>query len=383
MNGGHAMLAEREPLGLEDRFTQAAMAVGERGALPLALGLLALVAVADVLTGDQVLFTLFYLVPIGIVAWARGRAATAAVVALSAFASGGVGLVLSRHEHVTQLAYAVWNGAMELGVFVAFGWAIMRLRRRLAVETELRRSALDQLRHAERLNTVGKLASGLAHELGTPLNVVAGRAHLIAAGRLDAEGVKRSARIIAEQSGRMAVLVRQLLTFARRGGVETAPVELDALAREATELLEPIAKPKHVELRLAGEPVVARANRAELMQVLTNLVANAVDAMPRGGAVTLTARTESAHLPEVAGAGVRQWAVIEVADEGSGIAAAVLPRIFDPFFTTKDIGEGTGLGLAIVFGIVRDHGGAIRVESRIGQGTTFRVYLPACQSPAR
>jgi signal transduction histidine kinase len=367
------MLAEREALGAPERLTRAAMTLGERGAMPLAFGLLAFVALFDVLTGDQALFTLFYLLPIGIVAWARGRRATALVVALSAFASGGVAIGLSSRGH---LGYAAWNTAMEVGVFVAFAWAIGRLRRRLAIESELRRAALDQLRHAERLNTVGKLASGIAHELGTPLNVIAGRAHLIATGRLDPAAIERSANVIAEQSGRMAVLVRQLLTFARRSAIETAPVELLALARETIELLDPIAKPKQVTLRVEGDPIVARANRAEIAQVITNLVGNAIDAMPRGGTVTVTTRTEHAHLPEVPGVGPREWASIEVRDDGMGIAAAVLPRIFDPFFTTKGIGEGTGLGLAIVFGIVRDHGGAIRVESRVGEGATFRVHLP-------
>ena len=116
-------------------------------------------------------------------------------------------------------------------------------------------------------------------------------------------------------------------------------------------------------------------NRGEVQQVLSNLLANSIHAMPRGGHIDIDTSVERVAQAENDGKAPRDYAVVAVKDEGSGIASEVLPYIFDPFFTTKDVGEGTGLGLSVVFGIVRDHGGVIAVESALG-GTTFRVYLP-------
>jgi signal transduction histidine kinase len=241
-----------------------------------------------------------------------------------------------------------------------------------------REQALEQLRHADRLRTVGSLASGLAHELGTPLNVVLGRAEMIAADPEAPEEAREGARIVAEQSRRMSTILRQLLDFARRRPAHREPVDLRALARETVELLRPAARKRSVDLRLVEgmDPGRVSADAGQLQQVLTNLLLNALQASPEGSRVELSLGRERAHPPHGLDGSEGEHAVLRVEDQGHGIAPAHLAHVFDPFFTTKDVGEGTGLGLSVSYGIVRDHGGWIEVESEPGHGAVFRVLLP-------
>lgn len=245
---------------------------------------------------------------------------------------------------------------------------------RVAAETSARIEAVVQLRHADRLLTVGRLASGLAHELGTPLNVVESHGRMIQTGEVEGAEAKDSGRIVVEQSRRMTALVRQLLDFARRGGVERAPVALRPLLAEACALLVPNARKAGVTLEVVpGDAVTAMGNDGQLLQVVTNLCTNAIHAVQaapgRGGAITVAVAAEG------------PWAVIRVRDTGAGMTPEVRDRIFEPFFTTKSVGEGTGLGLAVVHGIVGDHGGRIEVETAPGAGSTFAVYLPRGEPP--
>jgi signal transduction histidine kinase len=245
----------------------------------------------------------------------------------------------------------------------------------VARETAARLRALEQLRHADRLTTAGKLASGLAHELGTPLNVVAGRAKMIASDEVEspAEG-RESARIIAEQAERMTRIVRQLLDFARRGVSEKRSTDLGALASQTAALLEALASKRGVSLRCAepARPVWAGVDAAQISQAVTNLVVNAIHASAAGSEVTL-----AVSACDVAPEGrPGPWVVLEVRDRGTGISAEQLPEIFDPFFTTKPVGEGTGLGLTVAHGIAEEHGGWIDVESEPSRGSCFRIWLP-------
>jgi signal transduction histidine kinase len=239
-------------------------------------------------------------------------------------------------------------------------------------------TTLDQLRHADRLATVGKLASGVAHELGTPLNVVGARARMVAGGETTLEESREYAGIIVGATDRMTATIRQLLQFARRGGTEKVPHDLRKLASEAVELLRPLAKPAHAELTLSPESGDATANvdAGQFQQVVTNLVMNAMQAMPRGGVVELSLGRERAEPPAELHRPEGEYLCLRVKDQGDGIAPETLPHIFEPFFTTKDIGAGTGLGLAVTYGIIRDHGGWIAVASKVGKGSTFYVYLP-------
>jgi len=249
---------------------------------------------------------------------------------------------------------------------------------RLAEERGAREQATEQLRHADRLTTVGKLASGLAHELGTPLNVVRGRAKLIVDGEVEGADVRDSARIVVEQAERMTALIRQLLDFARPRSPHKAPVNVPNLARRVCELVATIARKAEVTLVQPeiDATLVVDADDGQLSQVMTNLVVNAVQATPSNGSVTIQASAIERGPPPYVGGSVKTWIAIEVIDTGKGIDETARARVFEPFYTTKEVGEGTGLGLSVSWGIVREHGGWIDVASTPGQGSTFTVYLP-------
>jgi len=278
-------------------------------------------------------------------------------------------LRLRTRDELSQLAAEM--NAMAAALDVA--------AQQVASESAARLRALEQLHHADRLTTVGKLAAGLAHELGTPLNVVAGRAKMIATGEIESpEEGSESARIIFEQAERMTRIVRQLLDFARRGVTEKRSADLAALARRTASLLGALASKHGVTIQCVdpARPVVALVDAAQIEQALANLVVNAIQASERGRQVTLTVTACNATpegYPEPRGG---PWAVLEVRDLGTGIAADKLPEIFDPFFTTKPVGEGTGLGLSVAHGIAQEHGGWIEVMSEPERGSCFRIWLP-------
>jgi two-component system NtrC family sensor kinase len=254
---------------------------------------------------------------------------------------------------------------------------LVEAHERVASETRARIDAIEQLRHADRLMTVGKLASGIAHELGTPLNVVLGRAEMIAAGETSRDETIAYAGIIVDAAGRMTRIIRQLLEFARRKGPQKAAQLIAPIVGRTLELLRPLGAKKHVTLCLENgqtRPVEIDANQFE--QVVTNLVVNAIQAMDHEGDVTVRISEEQISPPADIQSDAREFACVHVTDQGAGIDAEHVPHIFEPFFTTKDVGEGTGLGLSVAYGIVRDHGGWIAVKSEVGKGTEFVVYLP-------
>lgn len=256
--------------------------------------------------------------------------------------------------------------------------ALAEARRRAAEETAKRFEALEQLRHADRLRTVGQLTAGVAHELGTPLNVVWARASMIARREVSGDDAITCARIIEDQSQRMTAIIRKLLEFARPRPPQKSHADLRQIIRQTFEVLGATARKNSVELNTeqADLPVMADVDSGQIQQVLSNLVLNAIQAMPDGGKVTVGVNIERAHPPADVGGQPDEFICVYVHDAGPGIADADLPKIFEPFFTTKDIGEGTGLGLSISRGIIHEHGGWIGVASRAGQGTRFNVYLP-------
>ncbi len=245
-------------------------------------------------------------------------------------------------------------------------------------ETEARIRALEQLRHADRLSTVGKLAAGVAHELGTPLNVVSGRAKMITSGKLPPEAVAENATIIFGQAARMTKIIRGLLDFARQGAANKARTDLSAIATNTLTLLAPLSRKRGVSMTIEGAatPKLLEVDAGQIEQVLTNLIVNAVDATPDGGAVLLRLADEEATPPAGDDAKPGLYLRLDVEDQGTGIPKDDLARVFEPFFTTKDVGAGTGLGLSVAHGIVHDHGGWIAVESEERRGSRFSVYLP-------
>jgi two-component system NtrC family sensor kinase len=283
----------------------------------------------------------------------------------------------------SRLEFAQHDEIAELGREMnAMSSKLSDANARLVAETAARVHALEQLRHADRLVTVGKLASGIAHELGTPLNVVSGRAKMISQSPASDEPMRNNARIVMEQSERMAQIIRQLLDFARAGKPNKASVDLRHLVASTLSLLRPIADKRRVTLHLETTEPVSEvvADAAQLQQVVTNLVVNAVQATPESGLVEIGLRaSREGQRNSVTGPTPppNGFVCITVADRGIGMSEETLERIFEPFFTTKDVGEGTGLGLAVAYGIVQEHGGFITVESKLTEGSRFEVYLPA------
>ncbi len=250
---------------------------------------------------------------------------------------------------------------------------------RVSAETEARIAALEQLRHADRLKTVGQLASGVAHELGTPLNVILGRARMLSGGGLSDDELASSTSAIADEAERMSTIIRQLLDFARRRGPRLGARDLNEIAAQTVDMLSPIAEKRGVAVHLAAAPtpVVAHVDENQMVQALANLVVNGIQAMGAGGVLDVDVTRREVQPPPEHGGPAADYACIIVRDRGHGISDAHIPHIFEPFFTTKGVGEGTGLGLSVSYGIVREHGGWIEVESRVGEGTRFAIFLRA------
>ncbi len=245
-------------------------------------------------------------------------------------------------------------------------------------ETDARLAAVEQLRHADRLTTVGKLAAGIAHEVGTPLNVISGFAQLIHDEYPPGTPAHEHAAVVSSQTQRVATIIRELLDFARLRPPRTASEDLTLIARQVAALLQPLAQKRQLTLTVDAPPDGLRCevDASQLQQVLTNLAINAVQVSPLGATVAIGIDTRQARPPADHGGASGRWACLTVSDAGPGIPPENLPRIFEPFFTTKEPGEGTGLGLSVAYGIVKEHGGWIEVDSQPGSGTRFSVFLP-------
>jgi len=252
-----------------------------------------------------------------------------------------------------------------------------KARRELLAEVERSLDLGRHLRRAETLSAVGKLCSSIAHEVGTPLNVIGGRAELIQQVLPPTGPLREHVEVIIAQLDRIAKIIRSLLDPLRSPKPDIQPVALATVLEGLLPLLRHTAKRRGVSLTASVPPDVppVQADPGRLQQVLINLLTNALEATSPGGRVELKAwRLNSGAEPGIA---------ISVGDTGSGIAPELLPRIFEPFFTTKVSERGTGLGLAICRDIVKEHGGEISVESKAGVGTTVTVILPEVRGDQR
>ena len=241
----------------------------------------------------------------------------------------------------------------------------------------------DQLRQAQKMEAVGRLAGGIAHDFNNLLTAIRGNAELMS------HRVKKDPAMAAEvdeilhAADRAASLTRQLLAFSRKQVLQPVALDLndDRRRRRRAWRAASSAPTCSCSLELAPSISPVLADPAQIEQVLLNLIVNARDAMPSGGTITVhTANVQlDADAPEIIQAGIAPGAfvMLAVSDDGIGMDQATQARIFEPFFTTKEPGRGTGLGLSTVYGIVRQTGGAITVESERGKGASFRVYLPA------
>jgi two-component system NtrC family sensor kinase len=224
----------------------------------------------------------------------------------------------------------------------------------------------DQLVQAEKLSSIGLLAAGVAHEVNTPLAVIASQGQMLLRQSSPEDPQARTVEKIVKQAFRASEIVNSLLKFSRVSGSEFAELDLNRVIQETLSLVEPMLKSSRVSLniQLASELPAVWGNANKLQQVFMNLLVNARDAMPKGGELTVVTERENGVVRA------------EVCDNGMGIPADHLNKIFDPFFTTKAMNRGTGLGLAVSYGIIREHGGNVEVESRPGHGSIFRLEFP-------
>ncbi|MBK9069896.1 MAG: hypothetical protein IPL79_02625 [Myxococcales bacterium] len=279
-------------------------------------------------------------------------------------------MLASRDDEVGQLATRF--NEMTLSLRQSNEQSKSQSEARLAIE--------QRLGHTERLATLGQLAAEIAHEVGTPLNVISARAHAMGRRADDAQTVQKNARIIAEQSDRIARIIERLLAFTRREATNEQPrlVDINEIALTTMELISGNLRARHVRSRLIRAEDLPRVlgHTDRLQQVALNLVMNAVQSVAEGGFV----RVEISH-----GLRARPWldhapaqpvVRLTVADNGEGIAEDLRERIFEPFFSMR-LGAGTGLGLAICQGIVKEHDGWIEVGEAPEGGAQFDVYIPA------
>jgi signal transduction histidine kinase len=281
--------------------------------------------------------------------------------------------VAGRHAGEVAVGYCQARPRLDEGPFLreerhlldAVAHEIAQVVERKQAEAE-RRALQDQLQHADRLATIGQLAAGVAHELNEPLGSILGFAQLAqrSAG-LDGQVLRDLGRI-ESAALHSREIVRKLNLFARQAPASRCAVQLNTVVEESMLFLESRCAKEGigVELALESDLPEVYADAGQLMQVLVNLVVNAIQAMPAGGRLDVATRSRPGTIE------------LSVADQGQGIAPEVAEHIFEPFFTTKDVGQGTGLGLSVVHGIVAAHGGRIEVDSAPGDGARFTVELP-------
>ncbi|MFO7627430.1 MAG: transporter substrate-binding domain-containing protein [Candidatus Fermentibacteraceae bacterium] len=279
---------------------------------------------------------------------------------------------------------ALFVGALLVGLALITLLLKRRLNEKVRSLETAQRELLAQsqrLQHAEKMEALGTLAGGISHDFNNILQIISGYAQLmIARNTGDRSGSTELAQILGA-SRRAAALINQLLAFSRKMDIRKVPLDLNREITNAARILEQTI-PKMIGIRLALEPSlrVVEADPVQIEQILLNLAANAVDAMPDGGSLqfaSANAVLDEAMCRELGDVTPGEFVVFSVTDSGQGIPGEIIDKIFNPFFTTKESGKGTGLGLSSAYGIVKNHDGCIRCRNEAGLGTTFEVFIPA------
>jgi two-component system, cell cycle sensor histidine kinase and response regulator CckA len=320
-----------------------------------------------------------HVLPIAWITYHRGRSSAMAGIALSL-------LLLTLGERAFGNGYfqaASWGTVVALGVALAFtnvlvaGFADYARRAQFLQE---------QLWHSQKLETLGLFAASVAHDFSNMITAITLTTEIALADLAPDDPHREPLREIEQAAERAALLSKRLLAFGRREVVQAAPLDLAALIRDMEGMLRRLVSPQ-IELVVNTEAVPAViADRGHVEQILLNLVVNASDAIPGRGTIRIAAsRASLRDVPAHRGNGSvdgRRFVMIEVSDTGVGMDAAVVRRIFEPLFTTKPPGKGTGLGLSTVRALVDNWDGQVTVVSVPGQGTVFRVFLPAAANDA-
>ena len=271
--------------------------------------------------------------------------------------------------------------ARDVATQLAIALGQARLVERLKASYAELQQAQAQLAQSQKMEAIGQLAGGIAHDFNNLLTVIGGRSSLLLLRMRPDDPARKDVDLIQTTAQRAADLTRQLLAFSRKQVLEPKPINLEALVAGVTPILRRLIG-EHIEIVIVSDDDAGQvmADPGQMEQVIVNLVVNARDAMPEGGTLTIETtirtvpetgrRAQDRHVPP------GQYVTLTIGDTGCGMDAATMARIFEPFFTTKEPGKGTGLGLATVHGIVHQSGGHLALDSRVGRGTTFTVYLP-------
>ena len=296
----------------------------------------------------------------------------------------GIGLDLAgRRKDGTEFPVEISLSSVDTDDGVQVFATVVDISARIAA----RESAESQLLQAQKLESIGRLAGGIAHDFNNMLFAISGYAEMLAQdlsptapGPFDRAAALHSVEAISQATERATVLTSHLLAFGRRRLVQPIVLDLNARIHALEPMLQPLIGEKvRLVLQLDPETGHLQADPGQLDQILVNLVVNARDAMPEGGTVTIQTgnrlidASEAAEHVEV---NPGRYVVMSVSDTGTGMDLATRAHIFEPFFTTKDVGKGTGLGLATIYGIVRQAGGHVGLDSEPGKGSTFRLYFP-------
>ncbi len=276
-----------------------------------------------------------------------------------------------RGDEVSEVARAFNQMAVDLKA----------AKERLIEEAQMKLDLERTLRESEKLATIGQLASGLAHEIGTPLNIISGRAELMRRRIEDRANLEKNLDIILHQTQRITRIIQQLLGFVRKKTPEQAPLNLLPLLESTLDFLDHQTRKQNVTvIKEFQDPLPRiRGDSDQLQQVFLNILLNALQSMPHGGTLRLAVSSKSMAREGLEGFR-RESLEVLVQDTGMGMEEEVRKNIFQPFFTTKEKEKGTGMGLTVSLGIILDHEGWIEVESELGKGSLFKIYLPAIES---
>jgi two-component system cell cycle sensor histidine kinase/response regulator CckA len=285
----------------------------------------------------------------------------------------------------SEFPFEVCLGCWESDGEVYFSGVIRDITERKETEEAIRQRD-QQLRHSQKMEALGTLAGGVAHEFNNLLQAILGYTRFAMEGLDDTDQRRQDLVQVVTAADRAAALTRQLLEFGRRQTIERTTLDPNQIVRDLVKMLRPLIG-SNIELvvELAKDCAYVVADGGQLQQVLLNLCLNARDAMPSGGKLTIKTATVTIRHRSSPHAGDEQLVSIHVNDNGCGMSAETRQRIFEPFFTTKEVGKGTGLGLAVAYSLVQQQGGDLQVDSQSGQGSTFTITLPPAteQAPKR